>query len=80
LSYVILLDTSHQPDSASLEVSLGKMESFYANLKTDLLAAGANASMALKDMEQALRRFSAMRRAAQQFYKSRRRLLKCGNI
>jgi hypothetical protein len=38
------------------------------------LAAGASARLALPAMEQALRRCSALRRAAQQLCKSQRRL------
>jgi len=38
------------------------------------LAADADARLALPDMEQALRRCSALRRATQQLHKSRRRI------
>ncbi|GHC76085.1 hypothetical protein GCM10007320_14980 [Pseudorhodoferax aquiterrae] len=52
---------------------LGTMEVRYEEIKTALLAAGADARLALAAMEQALRRFSALRRGTQQFHKSRRR-------
>lgn len=39
-----------------------------------LLAAGIHAQLALSDMEQALRLCSALRRAARQIHKTRRRL------
>ncbi len=62
-------------DMAGMDADLGTMEARYEDLKADLLAAGADARLALNDMEQALRRGSALRRAAQQLHKSRRRLL-----
>jgi phosphate:Na+ symporter len=60
-------------DADALEADLGTMEARYEDLKAALLSAGAGARLALTDMEQALRRCSALRRAAQQLHKSRRR-------
>lgn len=71
-------DPTEPSNVASLEANLGTMEARYENLKAELLAAGADTRVALTDMEQALRRYSALRRAAQQLYKSRRRLLEGG--
>lgn len=68
-------DPTDSSNVASLDANLSSMEGRYENLKADLLAAGADARLALTDMEQALRRWSALRRAAQQLHKSRRRLL-----
>ncbi len=67
-------DPTEPPNVARLDTDLGTMEARYEDLKADLLAAGADARLALTDMEQALRRCSALRRAAQQLHKSRRRL------
>ncbi|MDP3613343.1 MAG: hypothetical protein Q8R98_15915 [Rubrivivax sp.] len=67
-------DPTELPNVAALDTHLGTMEARYEDLKADLLAAGADARLALTDMEQALRRCSALRRAAQQLHKSRRRL------
>lgn len=53
--------------------AMQRMEACYEVLKTELLAAGA-ADLALDEMERALRRYSALRRAAQQIYKARSRL------
>lgn len=61
--------------SAGLDADLRAMEARYEELKVDLLAAGADGRIALADMEQALRRFSSLRRACQQVHKARRRLV-----
>ena len=66
-------DPAAPSDVAGLDADLRTMESRYEDLKSALLAAGA-ARLALTAMEQALRRCSALRRAAQQLHKSRRRL------
>jgi phosphate:Na+ symporter len=50
------------------------MEARYEDLKVQLLTAGADGRLTLADMEKALRRFSALRRAAQQLHKSRQRV------
>ncbi len=72
-------DSNEPSNVANLEAELGTMEARYEALKANLLAAGADARLALTDMEQALRRYSALRRAGQQLYKSRRRVLAGGN-
>ncbi len=66
-------DPTGPVDADALEADLGTMEAHYEDLKATLLSAGADARLALTDMEQALRRCSALRRAAQQLHKSRRR-------
>ena len=73
-SLLLQCDPTEPPKVAALDTHLGTMEARYEDLKADLLAAGADARLALTDMEQALRRCSALRRAAQQLHKSRRRL------
>jgi len=50
----------------------------YGELKAALLAAGASGRMGLNDMEMALRRYSALRRATQQLDKARQRLKEFG--
>ena len=72
-------DPTGPTDVAGLDADLGTMEARYEDLKADLLAAGVDARLALTDMEQALRRGSALRRAAQQLHKSQRRLADGGN-
>ncbi len=67
-------DPTESMDLAGLEYSLGTMEARYEDLKAQLLAAGADARLTLTDMEQTLRRCSALRRAIQQLHKSRRRI------
>lgn len=67
-------DPARPPDAAGPDTGLGTMEARYQDLKAALLAAGADARLALAGMEQALRRASALRRAVQQLHKSRRRL------
>jgi phosphate:Na+ symporter len=59
-------------DLAGLDAELDTMEARYEDFKAQLLAAGADARLALTDMEQALRRCSALRRATQQLHKARR--------
>jgi phosphate:Na+ symporter len=61
-------------DVAGMDADLGTMELRYEDLKAALLAAGADARLGLIEMEQALRRGSALRRAVQQLHKARRRL------
>jgi phosphate:Na+ symporter len=73
-SLLLHCDPTELPKAAELDTRLGTMEARYEDLKADLLAAGAEARLALTEMEQALRRCSALRRAAQQLHKSRRRL------
>lgn len=63
-----------RPTDPRLAADLVTMEARYEDVKADLLAAGADARLALIEMEQAPRRGSALRRAAQQLRKSRRRL------
>jgi phosphate:Na+ symporter len=62
-----------EPDTAALEAASQRMEAAYEALKSGLLAAGAAGGARLADMEEALRRYSALRRAAQQATKARRR-------
>jgi len=54
-----------EPDAAAMEAA-------YESLKAALLSAGAAGRMALAPMEDALRRYSALRRATQQAVKARR--------
>jgi len=49
------------------------MEAAYEALKTGLLAVGATGGVRLASMEEALRRYSALRPAAQQATKAHRR-------
>lgn len=67
-------DPSAPTDSAGAEADLRFLEARYEELKASLLAAGADARIALTDMELALRRYSYLRRALQQVHKARRRL------
>jgi phosphate:Na+ symporter len=66
-------DPSTPEDTPALDGALHTMEARYEDLKAALLAAGAAARLPLTDMEQALRHGSALRRAAQQLHKARRR-------
>jgi phosphate:Na+ symporter len=59
-------DSAEAADVASADRVPGAMEARYEDLKAALLAAGADGRLALTDMEQALRRSSALRRAAWQ--------------
>ena len=61
------------PETATLDAAAQHMEVTYEALKASLLAAGAMGGTRLSDMEDALRRYSALRRAAQQATKARRR-------
>jgi len=69
-----LCDPAGPPQVSGLHAQLHTTEARYEDLKAALLAAGADARIGLTDMEQALRRYSALRRAAQQLDKARRRL------
>ncbi|MBA3059048.1 MAG: Na/Pi cotransporter family protein [Gammaproteobacteria bacterium] len=62
-----------EPGAAALDAASQEMESAYEALKSALLAAGAAGGARLSSMEEALRRYSALRRAAQQATKARRR-------
>jgi phosphate:Na+ symporter len=65
-------DPTAPTDVSRLDTDLRALEACYEKLKAALLAAGADTRLPLTDMEQALRRCSALRRAAQQIHKSRR--------
>jgi len=70
----------HAPAAGEeVDADLYALEAHYEGLKAALLAAGA-ARLPLSDMEQALRRSSALRRAAQQLYKSQRRLAEVRHV
>jgi len=56
-----------------VDTAVLNMESAYENLKTGLLTAVAAGGARLVDTEETLRRYSALRRAAQQATKARRR-------
>lgn len=58
--------------TVELDHALSTMEAAYEALKSALLADGAAGQLSLADMEQALRYFSALRRAAQQAHKAAR--------
>ena len=58
------------PAGADREAARATMESAYQALKAALLAAGAQGRLPLDAMERALRRWSALRRAAQQLDKA----------
>jgi phosphate:Na+ symporter len=62
-----------EPETAALDAVSRHMETAYEDLKSGLLNAGAAGVARLADMEEALRRYSALRRAAQQAAKARRR-------
>ncbi len=66
--------TATEFDETAIVTALSAMEAAYQDLKAALLAAGASGGMGLAGMEEALRRYSAMRRAAQQAAKARQRL------
>lgn len=63
------------PDVAegAVDAAHEAMEAAYQELKAALLAAGASGRVRLGEMEEALRSFSALRRAAQQAVKARQR-------
>ncbi len=58
------------PDPVAVEAAEISMEAAYDPLKVALLAAGASGALRLVAMEEALRRYSALRRAAQQAAKA----------
>lgn len=57
----------------ALDAALDAVETRYDGLKAELLVAGADCRLTLTDMERALRRSSALRRAVQQLHKAQRR-------
>ena len=57
-------------DASAIEPALEAMESAYHALKAALLDSGASGSARLTEMDDALRRYSALRRAAQQAAKA----------
>jgi phosphate:Na+ symporter len=61
-----------EPDLGQLTSSLAAFEADYEALKSALLAAGATGAARIFDMEEALRRHSALRRAVQQAVKAHR--------
>jgi len=65
-------------DPAALEPGAHAMEAAYEVLKASVLAAGASGRMPLADMEESLRCYSALRRAAQQAVKARHHLFMVG--
>lgn len=67
-------EPSAPTDVSALDTEQIATEACYQALKTELLAAGVDGRMALTDMERALRRASALRRAGQQLRKARLRL------
>ncbi len=73
-----LLDPGNPPAPPdaheAADTSAGDLATAYEALKSALLAAGARGELPLAEMEQALRRCSALRRAAQQAAKARLRL------
>ena len=72
---LILCDpTLGEADAAAIDSALQASEVAYQDLKTALLAAGATGNVHVADMEAALRRYSAMRRAVQQAAKAKQRL------
>jgi phosphate:Na+ symporter len=74
LALLSRFDATAPLDMPGLDADLAAMEARYEAQKVQLLAAGADARIALTDMEQALRRSSALRRALQQLHKARWRL------
>jgi len=73
---LILCDpTLGEADAVAIDTALLASERAYQDLKTALLAAGATGHVHLADMETALRRYSAMRRAVQQAAKAKQRLI-----
>ncbi|MDZ4399056.1 Na/Pi symporter [Hydrogenophaga sp.] len=67
-------DPDTSADAARPDAALRAMEAGYEDLKAALLSAGADSRLSLTEMEQALRRSSALRRAVQQVHKAQRRL------
>jgi len=71
---LVLCDpTTTAPGEGTLAQAMEAVETTYQELKATLIAAGAAGVLHLADMESALRRYSAMRRAAQQAAKARQR-------
>ncbi len=62
------------PDATAITTAAQSMEQAYEDLKATVLAAGAAGRLPLAEMEEALRRYSALRRAAQQAVKASQRL------
>lgn len=69
-----LCESAEPAPVPALEAARAAMEARYEDYKAQLLAAGADARLGLGEMERILRRCSALRRAIQQVWKSRRRL------
>lgn len=67
-----LLDTAGSATPDDRIDAMQAMEQHYEALKSALLAAGASGTLDLPDMDRELRRFSALRRAAQQAGKAAR--------
>ncbi len=61
--------------AAAVDDALGALERVYQALKAGLLDSGATGSARLTEMDDALRRYSALRRATQQAVKAWRRLV-----
>lgn len=62
-----------EPSPGMVALALDAVERSYQSLKAALLAAGADGQLPMDAMEQSLRRYSALRRAAQQQAKATRR-------
>ncbi len=62
-----------EPSPGMVAVAMDAVEQSYQSLKAALLAAGADGQLPMDAMEQSLRRYSALRRAAQQQAKAARR-------
>jgi Na/Pi-cotransporter len=67
-----------EPEAVVVDTAVLNMESAYENLKTGLLTAVAAGGARLVDTEETLRRYSALRRAAQQATKARAAGRRCG--
>jgi phosphate:Na+ symporter len=65
-------DTGPRASAEAVNASLMPLETAYQALKAALLDAGASGALGMDDMESALRRFSALRRAAEQAAKAAR--------
>ena len=62
-----------EPSPGMVAAGLDSMEKSYQRLKAALLAAGADGQLPLAAMEESLRHYSALRRAAQQLAKAQQR-------
>ncbi len=71
--YALCDPTQGETSSGMVAAALDAQEQAYQSLKAELLDAGAHGQIPLAAMEQALRRSSALRRAAQQLAKANRR-------